>query len=362
MGLGGAQRLVVDLLETRASHIQPDVISLRDKRRDDLIRRIEESGGRYRTLSLSKWNPIGVLQLRDALRRGAYDLMHTHLEYSNSYGVISAASLGQRRPHVVRHIHADPSLHNSSVFRAVARATTRYVHAHVAPGPAVAAKVSFMLGAGQNRIDVIRPGVNLRGLEETEADIERVQSLRAGAKRVIGFVGRLVEQKDLETLLNAMPTLLAAEPATHLLIVGDGPLRTALDKNCRRKGLTHAVTFTGYFEHMADAYRAMDVLAHATKYEGLPLTLIEAMAMRVPVVASAATGVNDIITNGETGLLATPADVQSMSSNILRLFNEPGLSETMQNAAYDMIHKQYSRRRMTSEMEALYAQLVSSTD
>jgi glycosyltransferase involved in cell wall biosynthesis len=350
--------VVTDLVEARGSHIQPHVISLRNESLDRLIRRIEGSGASYQTLSLNKWNPIGVLRLRNSLSHWSFDLLHTHLEYSNSFGVIAAGLLGQQRPRVVRHIHADPWSHNSAVFRAVARVTSRYVDAHVAPGPAVAAMTASMLGLGPDCVRTIRNGIDMQRFEATTVDSERARSLRAGAKRVVGFAGRLVEEKDLVTLIDAMTALLAAEPSTRLLIVGDGPLRAALTEYCRKKQLSHAVAFTGYLENMADAYHAMDVLAFVTKYEGLPVTLLEAMAMRIPVVAAAVPGVTDIVVDGETGLLAAPADVQSMAANLLRLFADPGLAETLQNTAYEIVRKEYSRPRMVDETERLYAELV----
>lgn len=358
MGLGGAQSMVADLIEARGSHIQPHVISLRNKSLDKLIRRVEDSGASYQTLSLNKWNPVGVLRLRNALSHWSFDLLHTHLEYSNTFGVIAAGSLGQQRSRIVRHIHTDPWLHNSAVFRTVARLTSRYVDAHVAPGPAVAEMTASMLDSGPDSVKTIRYGIDIQSFGATSFDSERVRSLRAGAKRVVGFTGRLVKDKDLVTLIDAMTALLAAEPSTRLLIVGDGPLRAALIEHCRDKDLSHAVTFTGYLENMAEAYHAMDVLAFVTKYEGLPVTLVEAMAMRIPVVAAAVPGVTDIVVDGKTGLLAAPADVQSMADNLLRLFADPGLAETLQNTAYEIVRKEYSRPRMVDETERLYAELV----
>jgi glycosyltransferase involved in cell wall biosynthesis len=358
MGLGGAQSVVADLVEARGSHIQPYVISLRNESLDKLIRRIRDSGASYQTLSLNKWNPIGVWRLRNSLSHWSFDLVHTHLEYSNTFGVIAAGSLGQQRPRIVRHIHADPWAQNSPVARTVMRATTCYVDAHIAPGPTVAAMTASMLGSGPDCVNTIRNGIDIQSFETTPIDSERVRSLRAGARRVVGFVGRLAESKDLVTLIDSMTALLAAEPSTRLLIVGDGPLKAALIEYCREKELSHAVTFTGYLENIAEAYQAMDVLAFATKYEGLPISLIEAMVMRTPVVAAAVPGVTDIVVDGETGLLAAPADVQSMVANLLRLFDIPGLAESLQNTAYEIVRKKYSRCRMVDETERLYADLV----
>jgi len=358
-GLGGAQSVIADLIEARGSHIQPHVIALRNRSLDKLIRRIEDSGASYQTLSLDKYNPIGVWRLRNALRRGSFDLLHTHLEYSNTFGVVAAASLGRYQPRIVRHIHADPWLHNSIVFRTVARATRRYVGAHVAPGPGTAAAAASMLATGPDRVSTIRNGVDIQSFETAAIDNERVRTLRGGAKRVVGFAGRLADGKDPLTLIDSMPALLAAEPSTRLLIVGDGPLREKLTDRCRQNNLSHAVTFTGYLENMAEAYRAMDVLAFATKYEGLPVSIIEAMLMRIPVVATEVPGVTDIVIDGSTGLLTAPADVSSMAVGVLRLFTDPGLAESLQNTAYDIVRTTYSRQRMADETERLYAEVMS---
>jgi glycosyltransferase involved in cell wall biosynthesis len=361
LGLGGAQSVVADLIEARGNHIQPHVIALRSGSLDKLVRRIEDSGASYNALSLNKLNPAGLWRLRNALKQGSFDLLHTHLEYSNAVGVIAAASLGRHQPRIVRHIHADPMSHNSVAYRTIARATSRFVDTHIAAGPTVAAGTVSMLAKAAGRVKTIRNGIDIKSFEGANIDMVRVRSLRGGARRVIGFVGRLAEAKDPVTLIDAMPDLLAAEPSTLLLIIGDGPQRKKLSDRCRQNDVSHAVKFAGYQENMAEAYRAMDVLAFATRYEGLPVSIIEAMLMRIPIVASAAPGVTDIVQDGSTGLLVTPSNVVSMTAGVLRLFEEPGLAESLKNTAYDVVRSSYSRRRMTDEVENVYAEVLSRT-
>lgn len=361
LGLGGAQSVVADLIEARSNQVQAHVIALRSGSLDKLVGRIVDSGASYKSLSLKKANPAGVWRLRNELEQGSFHLVHTHLEYSNAVGVVAAASLGRHRPKIVRHIHADPMSHNSVAYRRIVRATSRFVDTHIAPGPTVAAGTARMLGKAPNFVRIIRNGIDIERYEDANIDRVRVQLLRGGARRVIGFVGRLADAKDPATLIDAMPGLLAAEPSTLLLIVGDGPRRQELSDRCRQNDVSHAVKFTGYQENMAEVYRAMDVLAFATIYEGLPVSIIEAMLMRVPIVASAAPGVTDIVQDGSTGLLVAPSNAASMTDGVLRVFGEPGLAESLKNTAYNVVRSTYSRRRMADEIEKVYAEVLSGT-
>lgn len=98
MGLGGAQTMVLDLLEGRGPTVEPSVISLRGGSLSETFDRLTDCGVSYRTLGLTKANPLGILQLRQALNETKVDLLHVHLDYSNIFGVATALSLGANRP------------------------------------------------------------------------------------------------------------------------------------------------------------------------------------------------------------------------------------------------------------------------
>lgn len=151
---------------------------------------------------------------------------------------------------------------------------------------------------------------------------------RTGPFRAL-LVGRLVPNKGPDTAVEAMGILRERDVAVHLDIVGEGPLRDRLEQRVRTLGLTGHVTFHGHREDMAAWYAASDVLLRPSLTEGMPLSLLEAMCARVPVVASDIPGNRSLVVDGSTGLLVPPGDPHRLADAIERLLRDPASSATL---------------------------------
>ena len=156
-----------------------------------------------------------------------------------------------------------------------------------------------------------------------------------------------------------MPRLLDDEPSTRLLIVGDGPLKPHLEETSRRLGIAAAVDFTGYLSDVASAYAAMDVFVLPSRYEGMPIALLEVMAMGIPVVGTRVDGIADLIEDAGTGLLVPYGDPQALSSAVLRLLSDAALRERICSNARFVVRRDHIRDRMAARFEALYAELCA---
>ncbi|MBE3072716.1 MAG: glycosyltransferase family 4 protein [Acidobacteria bacterium] len=141
---------------------------------------------------------------------------------------------------------------------------------------------------------------------------------------VLLFAGRLVPVKNLPLLLDAFARAVARLPHARLIIAGDGVCRSALEAQARALGVAHLVRFTGWSDDMSALYRVADIGVLASRNEGTPLFLIEAMAAGLPVVATAVGGVADVVRNEITGLLVPPDRPEDLAEAIVRL----GVSET----------------------------------
>lgn len=357
MGLGGAQSMVADLVESRGTGVEGSIVSLGGGIDPDLEKRLKRCGASYLPLHLSKLNPFGAVTLRNALGRERCDLVHAHLDYSNTIGVAAALSFWRRRPQLVSHIHNDPWRQNSAYFRAAASLIAPKVDVHVVPSNAVVNPTQTALRGRCRRVECIGPGIDLERFEPASQDASAVRDFRAGAKYVIGFVGRLVAQKRIDRLLKIVPELVNAEPATRIAIVGDGPLRGFLESECRRLRIDDVVTFTGYMHDTAIAFAAMDVFVLVSSYESFGIVVAEAMASGAPVVATDIPGVNEIVRHGETGLLVDPGETSALATGILQLLRDQALRETLRGAAQDTARREFSRETMTRRVEALYESL-----
>src|SRR5690606_11331326 len=120
-------------------------------------------------------------------------------------------------------------------------------------------------------------------------------------------------EKGHEALIRAMPDVLQRVPRTVILVVGDGPLRTACEKRAAAMGLAHAVRFAGHRSDMPEVLAAVDVVAVPSSSEGFPYAALEAMAARRPVVAFDVGGLPEIICSGRDGLLVRAGDVGGLA-------------------------------------------------
>ena len=166
------------------------------------------------------------------------------------------------------------------------------------------------------------------------------------------FVGRLAEQKGVDLLLRAA----ARTPGVRFRIAGDGPDRDSLAKLARELGLSN-VEFLGQSERVAELLADADVLVAPSRWEGMPNVVLEAMAARVPVVATDVVGTRDLIRNDENGLLVPVDDAPALASAIARMLSEPGVADRLAEAGRETAQK-HSPEAMIHAHEQLYLGLL----
>lgn len=358
MGSGGAQRVVLDLLEARDPTLASSVVSLRSHCLPELRTRMEACGARYRELGLSHRNPLPLGAIGRAFREMRADVIHSHLEFSNELAVLAARSLGRRRPPVIVHVHNFPDRHYSRMHRWMGRMLASRTDAFLVPSASIAESTRSAFGRGVRRVEVIPYGIDPvwfdRGIGETS------RTRRSSAAPVIGTAARLAPQKSLHDLIDAMPFVLQARPAARLLIFGDGPLRADLEARSRRLELTEAVMFAGFSHDVAAAYAAIDVFVLPSRHEGLPICLLEVMAMGIPVVGTRVPGISELIENERTGLAVPYGDPQALAAAVLRLLSDESLCDRLRRAARTRIEQGYVRAAVAERVEALYADLCAT--
>jgi glycosyltransferase involved in cell wall biosynthesis len=180
-----------------------------------------------------------------------------------------------------------------------------------------------------------------------------------GDSFLVTTVCRLFRPRDFPTLLAAFQQVRARLPHAHLLIVGDGPLRLQVEETVAALHQEHSVHLLGMRCDVPQILRATDVLVLASKgWEGLPLTVLEAMASSLPVVASDVGGTREAIVDGETGLLFPPGDATALAQGILSLAGDPLLALQMGQRGLARVREHFTFQRMARETAALYEQLL----
>lgn len=172
----------------------------------------------------------------------------------------------------------------------------------------------------------------------------------------IVFVGRLSHEKGPDLFLRVMETLLRQGCTVRGLLIGDGPLRTILEKSHVK--LAPYVTFLGYQEQVSNYLKSASLLAITSRTEGIPLVMLEAMDLNVPVVAFRVGGVAEVLEHGKTGILCTPQDTNEMAASIQKLLQNDNLQKRITRSARQTLIENHNLNEQAHRLLHIYQALV----
>ena len=210
-------------------------------------------------------------------------------------------------------------------------------------------------GVDENKVSVIPNGIALSDFASAEP--VAFTGIPAGAP-LIGMVGRLVEAKGFQYMLEAAPEILERFPDAHFVLIGDGPYRECLAAQCEKQGISSHVLFAGKRDDMPRVYRSLDILVLPSLNEGMPMTLLEGMAASLPVVATQVGGIPKMIRAGETGLLVSPMDVQGLRQAIETLLGDLAMRCRMGEAGRRWVSENASVEQMAQSYLRHYEEIL----
>jgi glycosyltransferase involved in cell wall biosynthesis len=190
---------------------------------------------------------------------------------------------------------------------------------------------------------------------------EIAQPSPAAFQPVVGFVGRVVDQKGCEYLVRASPLVISAHPNVRFVVVGDGPELARLTALASELKVASAFEFVGYDPTPARRMKSMSVLAVPSIYEPLGMVPLEAMACGVAVVASAVGGLPEVVEDGVTGILVAPRDPEALAEALIRLLDSPALAAQMGIAGRERAIRDFSPTAIAAQYADLYRRLADTT-
>jgi glycosyltransferase involved in cell wall biosynthesis len=298
-------------------------------------------------------------RLASLLRRERVDLLHAHQYTPFFYGM--TARLLYCRPPMLFTEHGRTFPDYPRPKRMVAnRLLLRRRDRVVGVGQSVRSALIRNEGIPGGRVEVIYNGIDLPPFAREAHD-------RAAARRELGLgdgdlaliqVARLDSLKDHATALRALERLVARGPEVRLLLVGEGPEMPRIRELVRARALEPYVHFLGLRGDIARLLSAADIGLLTSISEGIPLTLIEAMAAGLPVVSTDVGGVREVVEEGVTGLLAAAGDDAALAEAILHLAGDPALRARMGRAGLRRAEAAFSERRMHDEYLKLYEEML----
>jgi glycosyltransferase involved in cell wall biosynthesis len=173
------------------------------------------------------------------------------------------------------------------------------------------------------------------------------------------FVGRLQSQKRADLAIRALAIVRRTRPEATLDVVGDGPLRSELEGLVEREGLRESVRLLGKRQDLPELLAGSACMLLTSDYEGCPLSVLEAMAAGVPVVATAVGGVPELLVDGETGILVEPGSPGAIATALEAILASPARARCLGAAGRERARGLFSRERMVRETEALYEEVAA---
>ena len=287
------------------------------------------------------------------------DVVHTHRGKDTVLGALAARLAGVRGLVRTVHGHREPMRGwdrvKFGVYEALDTWTLRCFADRVV---AVSRRLARSLddgGYGPGTVVPIPNGVDVERIRSSRPreDVRRALGIDPMAG-VIGIVGRLTPVKGHDLFLRAARHILDEAPRTRFLIVGDGPLRTELERTARELGVAEACVFAGARMDVYDLVGAMDAFVLSSLHEGSPMALLEAMALGTPVVATAVGGVPEILAQGTTGLLVGGQDANGLAAACLELLGDPERARAMAERARRVAADKFSHRRCGAALVGTY--------
>jgi glycosyltransferase involved in cell wall biosynthesis len=219
-------------------------------------------------------------------------------------------------------------------------------------------------GLKKEKIDVILNGIDSELFEtkDVSKDIRKELKIESKAK-LVGCIGRIMPQKGQKSFLLAIPRVIPKCPGTFFLIIGDvfagrEGYKKELLEIIKKNGLEEYVRFTGFRDDIGDVMKSLDVLVFpSVAPESFGLSVLEAMALGKPVIASNAGGVSEIIEDGITGMLFEPSHPEQIAERIVLLFSDQEMYNAVAQRAKEEVNKRFSLQKYVASMEEAFRKI-----
>ncbi len=322
---------------------------------------LQKNGHLLRILNLNNYfNPWKVIQLAGLLRREKVSILHSHAYFANTMGRMAAilARVPVRFAHIQSsHWSSDErSSRNYLVDRLLSHFTSRVI----ACSDSAARFQLEALKINPRKVITIYNCTDVERYANQGATGTQRKELGIGEDDlVIGSVGRLEKLKGHRLLLEVTKDLTESFPSLKLVIIGDGEEREVLEKKRSDLGLVNHVILTGIRNDVEKLLPVLDVYVQPTiGREGLPLTVVEAMAAKLPVVASDIGGTREAVLHNQTGILVAPGDKEGLARALSRILRDREMRCQMSQEGWKLCQQKFSVTHMVEALTTLYLEEV----
>lgn len=354
IGYYGAESMVSALcseLRSRNAGLALCILTSKTQRSRALVEKAVESGIPALEICCdSRWEWQAIRSLRGFIRDQKITVIHSHNYKSNFYALMASFGLNVQ---LVSTCHNWAyTTRNLRIYAALDLRVLRHF-SHVAAVSQQVSETLVQAGIPARRVTRIDNGIQVEQFENAVPPASRTAGI------TIGTVCRLVPEKGVADLLHAAKNVLLRHRDVRFLIAGDGPARLELEELAHKLGISSHVTFSGFCKDMPSTYAAMDVFVLPSWNEGMPMSVIEAMAAGKPVVSTFVGALPEVITD-KTGVLIAPGDHQTMAKVLTTLIDNRDLRESMGREAAIRARKSFSVQAMADSYCRIYEEICDA--
>ncbi len=346
LSVGGAEQTIYNLVNAD-DETNYTVCALEGK--DDLAPKIRDAGAEvYLAKEQFRFDPRALKRLHRELKQRQIDVLHTHLAYAQIVGRLVAPRTGIKS--IVSTQHSLQQL-SHPVMRSLEQFTKARDDTSVAVSEGVRASFSDL---GRNRTwETIYNGIDVTTFNHQV--ITHSKSTVSDSGPIFLNVGRCVPPKAQSILIKAMDDVVMELPEAKLIIAGDGPLFKKLQEEILDRGLERNIELVGHASPIEPYYAKADVFVLPSRIEGLPISILEAMAAELPVIASDIPGVSEVVVEGKTGHLVSPNNPTELATVMISTVK--GNHSELGQAGFNRVKKQFNTEQMLASYLKLYKSL-----
>jgi glycosyltransferase involved in cell wall biosynthesis len=348
--VGGAERQLLLLLKKiDREKFFPVVIALRGgrmRREFEGIARVFVPGKKW------KIDPFVLFRVVQVLKRERPDILHTFMFTSNTWGRLAGILAGVP---VIIASERSLDLWKRPYHFLIDRFFARYTQKIVCNSQEVMKTYEKILGRYSGKLSVIYNGIETDFYDRVEykEEIRKKLGIEKNAKVVLTG-GRLSPEKGLDTLISAVPRVLKECMETRFVISGEGSEEDKLLELAKKLGVDKKVIFAGYRRDLPELIKISSIVVLPSLWEGMPNLLLEAMALKKPVIATDIGGSREIVRDAENGFLVPIRDSEKLAEKMVYLLKNNGLCRTMGDRGYGMVKEKFSADSMVKGYEELY--------
>lgn len=329
-----------------------------------LLKEFEDIGVRVEKFDTkNKFNLQEALYIYHLIKANKISILQTHGLRFDFFGFIAARLAGV--PHIITR-HVAISHHLISEFRKKMyiffdNFAIKSAAKVVTVSKAVEDDLVATQGIDRSKILTIVNGVDLRRFSEVNMYAKTKIRMEFGIDektQVVGMIAQLSYWKGIPYFLRAIPLILSKCSNVMFLMIGDGPERKKLETMVEELGVSSYVIFAGFRRDISDIISAIDISVLSSLREGLPLAILESMAMGKPIVATDVGGVSELVLNGKTGFLVPPRDSCALANAIIELFEDKEKARQFGKVGRKHVEQNFNLSQMIKRYENLYTQIA----